>query len=278
MGRSGSGGQVALAVPIDHDMLAGFAGHLADLARARLVRPATLRPPAELKAERSFVTALDREIERALRLEIVARFPDHGIIGEEEGQERPDAAIQWVLDPIDGTAPFIAGIPVYGTLIAVAVDSIPVIGVMDLPAANNRWVGVAGSPTTHNGAPCRVQPSDALSSAIMACMNPDFFAPEEAGALQRLREQTAWRIYGGSSMGYGQLASGRLQVCLDTRLQVYDFACYRPIIEGAGGIVTDWQGAPITLATGPRILAAASPRLADAARAVIGAGQGAAFS
>lgn len=256
-------------MPIDHTLLVGFATHLADIARARLARPATLRPQAEVKADRSFVTTLDREIERALRQEIRQHFPDHGIIGEEEGPDQPNAAIQWVLDPIDGTAPFIAGIPVYGTLVAVAVEGIPVVGVMDLPAANNRWVGVAGSPTLHNGAPCRVQASGTLSGAIMACMNPDFFTPDETRALDRLRAATAWRIYGGSSMGYGQVAAGRMQLCLDTRLQVYDFACYRPIIEGAGGIVTDWQGAPITLATGPRILAAASRQLADEALAVI---------
>jgi inositol-phosphate phosphatase / L-galactose 1-phosphate phosphatase / histidinol-phosphatase len=166
-----------------------------------------------------------------------------------------------VLDPIDGTAPFIAGVPVYGTLIALAVEGVPVIGVMDLPAASRRWIGVAGKQTLLNGMPCRTRSCPTLDRAIMACMNPDFFDPEERPRLEALRQATAWRIYGTSSMGYGLLAAGRIDVTLDTRLQPYDFACYRPIIEGAGGIVTDWDGATVTLATGRRILAAGSASL-----------------
>ncbi len=252
-------------MPLDLDPLVGFAEHLAGAARAMLAEATAGRPNAEVKADRSFVTALDREIERRLRREIAVRYPDHGIIGEEEGRDRPGAAIQWVLDPIDGTAPFIAGMPVYGALIAVAVDGVPVVGVMDLPAADNRWVGAAGRPTTHNGRPCRTRATEGLSGAMLACMNPDFFSDLERGPLDRLKAATAWRIYGGSSMGYGLLASGRIDLCLDTRLQPYDFACYRPIIEGAGGVVTDWEGRPLTLASEPRVLAACSAVLHERA-------------
>jgi inositol-phosphate phosphatase / L-galactose 1-phosphate phosphatase / histidinol-phosphatase len=250
---------------LDLDPLVVFAEHLARIARGMLAEATARRPDVAVKADRSFVTALDREIEQRLRREIVARFPDHGIIGEEEGPERPEAAIQWVLDPIDGTAPFIAGMPVYGTLVAVAVDGTPVIGVMDLPAADNRWVGAAGRPTTHNGRVSRTGSTAAMSGAMMACMNPDFFSEDERRSLEKLKHATAWRIYGGSSMGYGLLASGRIDLCLDTRLQPYDFACYRPIIEGAGGVVTDWQGDPLTLASGPRVLAAANATLHESA-------------
>ncbi len=254
---------------LDIDPLVAFAEHLAGLARAMLVEATARRPDVEVKADRSFVTALDREIEQRLRREIVARYPDHGIIGEEEGRDRPDAALQWVLDPIDGTAAFIAGMPVYGTLIAFAVDHIPVIGVMDLPAADNRWIGATGRPTTHNGRPCRTRSTSETSGAMMACMNPDFFAEQERQALDDLKAATAWRIYGGSSMGYGLLASGRIDLCLDTRLQPYDFACYGPIIAGAGGIVTDWRGERLTLASGPRVLAACTPDLHERAMALV---------
>ncbi len=251
------------------DPLVAFAEHLAGLARAMLVEATSLRPEAEVKADRSFVTALDREIEQRLRREIAAHYPDHGIIGEEEGRDRPDAALQWVLDPIDGTAPFIAGIPVYGTLVAFAVDQIPVIGVMDLPAADNRWIGVTGRPTTHNGRLCLTRTTLELSGAMMACMNPDFFAEQERQGLDELKAATAWRIYGGSSMGYGLLASGRIDLCLDTRLQPYDFACYGPIIEGAGGIVTDWHGKRLTLESGSRVLAACTPELHERAMSAV---------
>jgi inositol-phosphate phosphatase / L-galactose 1-phosphate phosphatase / histidinol-phosphatase len=249
---------------------ATFACHLADIARGMLTDASGHRPDMEVKPDRSFVTALDREIEQRLRRLIATRYPAHGIIGEEEGAERPEASIQWVLDPIDGTAPFIAGVPVYGTLIALAVDGVPNLGIMDLPAAGHRWVGVAGRPTTLNGTPCRTRPCPSLDRAIMACMNPDFFDAEERLRLDALKAATSWRIYGTSSMGYGLLAAGRIDVAMDTRLQSYDYACYRPIIEGAGGVVTDWAGEPVTLSTGRRILAAGDASLHERALDTIG--------
>jgi inositol-phosphate phosphatase/L-galactose 1-phosphate phosphatase/histidinol-phosphatase len=253
----------------DLTTLADFARHLADIARGMLMATTAASPEVSVKADRSFVTALDRAIEQRLRGEIAARYPDHGIIGEEEGREREGAAIQWILDPIDGTAPFVAGVPVYGTLVAVALDGIPVIGVMDLPAADNRWIGIAGSPTTHNGRAVRTRAGTPLARAILACMNPDFFTQDDKVRFDRLVAATHWRIYGTSSMGYGLMASGRTDLAMDSRLQIYDCACYRPIIEGAGGIVTDWQGAPVTLETGTRILAAGDKALHDIALATL---------
>jgi inositol-phosphate phosphatase / L-galactose 1-phosphate phosphatase / histidinol-phosphatase len=254
----------------DLDALAAFAGHLADISRGML-RAAVDAPETEIKPDRSFVTATDRAIEQRLRREIALRFPDHGIIGEEEGRERPNAAVQWVLDPIDGTAPFIAGVPVYGTLISLAVEDTPVIGVMDMPAAGSRWVGVAGRPTTRNGLPCRTRGGVALDAAMMACMNPDFFSDGERAPLDALKSATHWRIYGTSSLAYGLLASGRIDLCFDTGLQVHDFACYRPIIEGAGGAVSDWAGQPVTLSSGRRIIAAGDAALHELARAMLSA-------
>lgn len=248
---------------LDLDRLAAFAARLVDKARTMLTRDAA--PDIEVKADRSFVTALDRAIEQVLRREIAAEFPTHGIIGEEEGREREGAALQWILDPIDGTAPFIAGVPVYGTLVALARDGVPIIGVQDLPATDDRWIGVAGRPTTRNGRVVRTRSCASLDMAIMACMNPDFFAEHEKPPLEKFRESTRWRIYGTSNLGYGLLASGRVDLCFDTRLQIYDYACFRPIIEGAGGVVCDWNGAPITLETGTQTIAVGDPSLLDAA-------------
>jgi inositol-phosphate phosphatase / L-galactose 1-phosphate phosphatase / histidinol-phosphatase len=250
---------------LDLEALATFAEHLADISHAML-HAAVDTPETEIKADRSFVTATDRAIEQRLRREIAAHFPDHGVIGEEEGREHPDAAIQCVLDPIDGTAPFIAGVPVYGTLISLAVENIPVIGVMDMPAAGNRWVGVTNRPTTRNGQPCHARSGVTHEKAMMACMNPDFFTGPDRSVLAALQATTHWRIYGTSSLAYGLLASGRIDLCLDTRLQVHDFACYRPIIEGAGGIVTDWNGLPLTLASNGGVLASGSQALHDVVR------------
>lgn len=246
-------------MPSNLDEFARFGVHLAGLARQMLLAAAKADTHVEVKPDRSFVTATDKAIEQRLRREINAHYPDHGIIGEEEGREREGSAIQWVLDPIDGTAPFIAGVPVFASLIALAVEEIPVIGVMDFPMTDDQWLGVSGVPTQRNGKPCRTRSCPALDQAIMATMNPDFFAGDEIAVRQDLTSATAWRIYGTSSLGYGQLASGRIDLACDTRLGIHDFAGYRPIIEGAGGKVTDWAGLPITLRTGPQILAAGDP-------------------
>lgn len=248
---------------------ATFAVDIADVARAMLAEASTSKRGVEVKPDRSFVTDLDRAIEQKLRGLIAARYPEHGIIGEEEGREREGAAWQWILDPIDGTAPFIAGVPVFGTLVALARDGVPVLGIMDLAASGNRWIGLEGEPTTLNGQDVRVRSVSGLDAAIMACMNPDFFTPEERKPLDALTRNTAWRIYGTSSLGYGLLASGRLDLAFDTRLQVYDYACYRPIIEGAGGIVTDWQGKPLTIESGRQVLAAGSRDLHAAAVSMV---------
>jgi inositol-phosphate phosphatase / L-galactose 1-phosphate phosphatase / histidinol-phosphatase len=254
--------------------LTRFAEQLAVIARQMLLAAASQQAAVETKPDRSFVTATDKAIEQRLRCEISARYPEHGIIGEEEGREREDASVQWVLDPIDGTAPFIAGVPVFGSLIALAIDGTPVIGVMDFPMTNDRLVGQSGAATMHNGKPCRTRTCPTLDKAIMATMNPDFFTSHETAALDLLRSATAWRIYGTSSFGYGQLACGRIDLAFDTRLAIHDFAAYRPIIEGAGGVVTDWNGGAITLRSGPQVLAAGTPLLHQQALEQLESGSG----
>lgn len=257
----------------DLDLWVAFAEGLADESRRMFA--ATERPAVSVKPDRSFVTALDQAIEHRLRAMIVDRYPRHGIIGEEGDDEAPPQSLTWVLDPIDGTAPFIAGVPVYGTLIALLADGVPILGLIDLPVTGERWVGAAGRATRHNASPISTRRCDSLSAAILTASNPDFFADDDRPALDALRAATAWRIYGGCCMAYGLLASGRTDVAIDTRLKLWDYAPYPPIIEGAGGIVTDWEGRPLRLDSGPRVLAAGDPaRHAEAlglARSAIGA-------
>lgn len=217
------------------------------------------RSSATLKPDRTFVTDLDAEIEARLRDMIEKVYPSHGIVGEEDVSKQSEAEFVWILDPIDGTAPFIAGVPVYGTLIALAHHGVPVIGIMDLPVTAERWVGIAGEATTHNGQLVTTRRCSDLSGAILTASNPDFFNNAELPVLQALKDRTAWRIYGGCCMAYGLLANGRTDVAIDTRLKIYDFAPFRPIIEGAGGVITDWDGRPIDLSSGPRIIAAGDP-------------------
>ena len=238
------------------DDYTAFAVQLADVAHGMLAPAGRLRPDAVMKPDRSFVTALDGEIEQRLRGLIEVRFPAHGILGEEGDPTGLDAEFVWVLDPIDGTAPFIAGSPVYGTLIALMHHGAPILGIIDQAATPDRWIGVTGRPTRHTFGDCRTRACSDLKSAILTTSNPDFFPERERPALDALRKATAWRIYGGCCMAYGLLASGRTDIAIDTGLKIYDYAPFVPIIEGAGGVITDWEGRPLTLASGPRVLAA----------------------
>lgn len=241
----------------DLDAWTAFGESLADEARTLFAPHIGLAPTVEVKADRSLVTALDSAIEVRLRERIQARFPAHGILGEELGPERLEAEAVWVLDPIDGTAPFIAGMPVFGTLIALLWRGRPVIGVMDFPVTHDRWVGVQGRPTRHNGAPCRTRACDALESAMLTTSNPDFYAAAERPAFEALRTRTRWRIYGGCCLAYGLLAAGRTDVAIDAGLKLYDYAPFVPVIEGAGGVITDWQGRSLSLHNPSRRIVAA---------------------
>jgi inositol-phosphate phosphatase / L-galactose 1-phosphate phosphatase / histidinol-phosphatase len=240
----------------DLDTWTAFAVELADVAHGLLAPAGHVRPDATLKPDRSFVTALDAEIEVRLRGMIEQRFPSHGILGEEGDPARIDAEHVWILDPIDGTAPFITGVPVYGTLISLAIAGRPVLGIIDQALTPDRWIGVKGRPTQHTLGPCRTRACPEMRQAILTTSNPDFFAVQERPALEALRAVTAWRMYGGCCMAYGLLASGRTDIAIDTGLKIYDYAPFVPIIEGAGGVITDWEGQPLTLTSGPRILAA----------------------
>jgi inositol-phosphate phosphatase/L-galactose 1-phosphate phosphatase/histidinol-phosphatase len=241
------------------DRLVAFARHLADESGKILLPANAHRPRVELKADRSLVTKIDRRIERKLRGLIHAEFPDHGVLGEEAGGQNEGADLLWVIDPIDGTAPFVAGVPVFGTLIALLYRGEPIVGVIDHPVTRDRWVGARGRPTTRNGRRCTTRSCGTVADALLSASNPDFFKNDDRPVFEALRSKTQWRIYGGSCFSYGLLASGRTDIAIDTGLSIHDYAAFRPVIEGAGGVITDWDGAPITLKTGRRILAAGDP-------------------
>lgn len=242
--------------------LTAFAHDLADEAADMLLAQAASPMGTTMKADKTFVTSLDLAIETRMRNRIAAAFPDHGIWGEEFEASRLDARWVWTLDPIDGTMAFVAGMPVYSSLIALCRDGVPVVGVMNFPGTGERWTGEAGQLTTRNGVPCQTRSDVVLADAIMSASSPDFFSPEaEKPVLDRFVRATAWRVYGGAAMSHGRLASGRIDLALDAGLKIYDFAPFVPIIEGAGGVITDWQGRGLHLRSGSRIVAAGSKTL-----------------
>lgn len=252
--------------------LAGLAAGAARLADA--VRPIVLQCfrtglAFDVKPDSSPVTEADRAAERAMRQMIVSCWPDHGILGEEYGPERVDAPYVWVLDPIDGTKSFVTGKPLFGTLIALLHGGRPVVGIIDMPALDERWIGVAGRPTTFNGAEVSARRCESLDRAWLYATSPQMFAGAEVDAFERLRPTCYATVWGADLYAYGLLASGRVDLVCEASLQPYDYCAMVPVIEGAGGVITNWEGAPLGLASGGRALAAGDPALHAAARAAL---------
>lgn len=249
-----------------------LAAELADAAGA-VIRP-YFRAGVEVddKADASPVTIADREAELAMRRLIEARFPDHGIFGEEHGIVRGDADFVWILDPVDGTKSFVAGLPLFVTLIALTWRGKPILGVIDQPIMNERWIGAQGHGTTLNGKPVHVRQGRELSQAIAFFLphaGPD--DPDEQ-ALDALRRRIKLFRLGGDGYAYALLASGFVDVIAEPELQPYDFAAVVAVIEGAGGLITDWEGRPLDARRTARVLAAGDPALLRAASEVLTAG------
>ena len=246
--------------PDELDGFTRFAERLADTSRELLLSASAQRPRAEVKEDSSPVTAVDRAVEDRLRDMITREYPDHGIVGEERGVARVESDHVWVLDTIDGTLAFLAGIPVFGTLIALVRDGVPALGVIDLPATGDRWVGCDGRPTTRNGEAVRVRACADLSTALLSTSNPDFYGAAEFETFERLKSAVRWTVYGGSCLAYAQIASGPIDLGIDTGLDPVDYCALVPVIRGAGGTITDWQGADLGLHSGSQVLAAGDPR------------------
>ncbi len=248
-----------------------YAQGLADASRAILHSVLGKAPDFEFKSDQSYVTETDRAIEARLRDMIDRDYPQHGILGEEHGARDLDAEFVWVLDPIDGTAAFVAGIPVYGTLIGLARNGRPWIGVIDHPATSERWVGIAGESATYNDQPVKTRRCADLASALMTNSNPDFFQDHERASFDKLRSRVTYTQYGGSCYAYGLLASGRTDLATDGDYYPVDVFAVAAVIEGAGGVVTDWSGGEIGLDWQGLVLAAGDPALHEKALACLSA-------
>jgi myo-inositol-1(or 4)-monophosphatase len=259
-----------MAEPIDAWLAAGLAA--ADAAGA-VIRPyfrAAL--PADLKADQSPVTAADRGAEQAMRAELTRLCPDHGILGEEFGLERPDAPLRWVLDPIDGTRAFITGRPVFGTLVALLNGDAPVLGIIDQPITRERWVGVAGRKTVFSGpfgGRAGTRECADLSLAELSCTSPEMLGAD-LPRFQRVAARVRRTSWGGDCYAYGLLALGQIDVIVECDLKPWDWAALLPVVESAGGRMTDWSGNPPRTDGDGRIVAVGDARLLPAVLAALG--------
>lgn len=226
----------------------------------------------EGKSDASPVTEADRGAETVLRAFLGERFPAHGIWGEEFGPDRADAEWVWLLDPIDGTRAFITGRPLFTTLISLLHRGRPVLGIIDQPATGERWVGVTGEATRFRG-PFGGRPGcrrcATLAEAELGCTDPDMFTPDTAPSFLRLRAACRRATWGGDAYGYGLLALGSLDVVCESSLKPWDWAALLPVIEGAGGCLTDWQGQALTLDSPGEVVALGDRTLLPAALAAL---------
>lgn len=238
-----------------------LAEKLAETARP-IIRKYFRTPVAvDDKPDASPVTIADREVESAMRALINHAFPEHGILGEEHGFENVDAEYVWVLDPIDGTKAFITGKPSFGTLIALAHRGKPILGVIDQAILSERWLGGTGHPTTLNGQPARVRQCDSLAKAYAYTTGPEFFDETTLPAWNRIAAQVKQPRYGCDCYAYALLTSGFVDLVVEAGLKPYDYSALVPVIENAGGVITDWDGKPLTITSDGRVCAAGDVRL-----------------
>ncbi|MFZ3482808.1 histidinol-phosphatase [Sphingomonas sp. 3-13AW] len=213
----------------------------------------------ETKEDASPVTLADKEAEAAMRRLLIAERPMDGILGEEEGERAGTSGRQWVLDPIDGTRAFIAGRPIFGTLIALVDNGWPVLGIIDQPILRERWLGVVGRQTTLNGQEAHTRRCRDLADALLATTSPALFTDDQLHAFEHVDAGVRSTVLGGDCYNYACLASGHLDVVIEAGLKLHDFAALVPVVEGAGGRMCDWAGDPLHAASNGEVIAAGDP-------------------
>ena len=208
------------------------------------------------------VTVADREAERVMREAILARYPGHGLQGEEFGEEAGTGLYRWVIDPIDGTRAFISGVPTWGTLVGLCVDGAPVLGMMSQPFVGEIFLGGPGGAEHQRGGTVtalRTRGTTRLAEASLFATTPEMFQPAEWAAFGRVSAAVRLTRFGIDCYAYALLAAGHVDLVIEAGLGFYDIAPLIPLIEAAGGIVTDWRGAPVR--SGGRVVAAANAEL-----------------
>lgn len=241
---------------------ATFAGELADAARA--VTLGAAREAVDKNAGGAFdpVTEADKGAERAMRTLIEARYPEHGIHGEEYGVSNLVASLYWSLDPIDGTRSFICGLASWTTLIALVDDGVPVVGLIDVPVIGERYLGF-GTDARQGSETLRVSGCTVLGAARLATTDPYLFHGAEAEGFERVRRETRVARYGQDAYAYARLAGGGIDLVVESGLQPHDINALVPVVRAAGGTIGDWEGG-VDFSRG-RVVAAASRALYDAA-------------
>ena len=212
------------------------------------------------------VTEADRAAELVIRKEIAAAFPGHGVIGEEFGNDGRDCEFKWIIDPIDGTRSFICGVPLWGTLVGLTRHDTPVMGMMHQPYIGETFMGdcakawVTGPQGRRN---LKTRACSNLADAYLMTTSPSLFKGKEAESYARVEREVRLARYGGDCYAYAMLAAGQIDLVIESGLEPYDIVALIPIIEGAGGVVTTWDGG--SAAGGGQIIAAGTRQIHEKA-------------
>lgn len=249
---------------------------LADAARC-VVRPWFRRGvDVDSKKDASPVTVADRTAERVMRAILAERLPEHGVFGEEFGQDNAGADYQWLLDPVDGTRAFVTGRPLFGTLIALFHKGEPVLGILDQPVLAERWIGVQGRPTVFSsplGGQAQTRQGIALAEAEMSCTSPEMLELAPHDNWKPLKQKARRMTWGGDCYAYGLLALGQIDLIAECDMNPWDWGALVPIVQGAGGVMTAWDGSPLRMDGDRTVLASGSALLHREAVGILRTGQ-----
>ena len=246
--------------PTPHDLLTAALA-ISEAAAAIPMRYFRSAIAVEDKADESPVTIADRETEQLIRKAILERFPGHGILGEEFGRSDTGSEFTWIVDPIDGTRSFIAGVPLFGMLLGAMRGGAMQAGVIRMPALGEVFAGAIGAGATMNGKPMRCRPSPPLDRASLFINEANRLLANDPERLKRLMGAGHLRRFFNDCYPFGLLAMGQIDVVVDCDLQPYDYLPIVPVVEAAGGIITDWKGAPLGLDSDGSVLATGSELL-----------------
>ena len=247
-----------------------FANHLADEAAIITRQYFGQKLDIITKGDDSPVTIADRTIEMRLREIVEHERPDDGILGEEFGPKETKSGYTWVFDPIDGTKSFTIGRPTFGNLIGLCDSETPILGIINHPILNQRWVGMTGEQTTMNGATVSVRPCPTLKDAIFGTGSATQISHDDPARFSRIEAATRYTVFQGDCYFYGLMANGMMDAIVEDHLGIYDFVALVPVIEGAGGIITDWKGNPKTLHGDARVIATGAQNIHDNLLEIIG--------